>query len=142
MIGSEQPADRRSTHSDTQFAELPLDPHVPPAWVLPCDAKDELAGVWIEGGPAYSRARVGPPPPHELSVPAKERLRGDKKRCPAFPRQYPCHSGKEHSVSSSERGSADLSLEDLQLVAKDRDLDVLACFRLRAPDEPKNASQE
>jgi hypothetical protein len=56
-------------------------------------------------------------------VPAKERLGADHERRPRAPRQDPAQRRQEQPVATAKARPAELSLEDLQLVTKDHDLD-------------------
>jgi hypothetical protein len=57
-------------------------------------------------------------------VPPKERLWADQERGPPSTRKDPADRGHEQAVATAKTRPADLALEDLQLMAKDQQLDL------------------
>src|SRR6266540_7132302 len=71
---------RRTVLGETRrlSIELARDPLVAPAWVLARQPQHEFARGGVDRRAPGPRARVGPSPPHELPVPAQQRLRRDE----------------------------------------------------------------
>jgi hypothetical protein len=110
---------------DSELGELALDPHAAPPLVLAGEPKDQLAGGRIEWrSPHAALSSVGPLPPHQLPVPPEERLRTQHERGPSRTGEHPARRGEHHPVEPAEARAARLTPQDLQLVAKDEDLDV------------------
>lgn len=68
---------------------------------------------------------MGPLPSHQLPVPPKHRLRAHHEGGPDGTGEDPARRGERHPIQPAEAEAARLAPEDLQLVAKDEDLDVL-----------------
>jgi hypothetical protein len=68
---------------------------------------------------------VGRSPPHELSVPAQQRLRRDEQAVAARRRQQPGCAGKQRPVTRSQRRAPDLTTQNVHLMAQHEQLDVL-----------------
>ena len=75
-------------------------------------------------------------------MPSKERLRGDEERRPPTPRKDPVDRGHEQAVAAAKTRSANLALEDHQLMAKDHQLDLGARLAGRASDRPDDTAQQ
>jgi hypothetical protein len=75
-------------------------------------------------------------------VPPKERLRTDQERRPPSTGQQPAERCHEQPVAASKSRSADLALEDHQLVAKDRQLDVAVQIVRGAGNQPHHTAQQ
>ncbi len=73
-------------------------------------------------------------------MPGKQRGWGDDEAGPALLGQQVCRGGKQQPVAAAQLGAADLALQDLNLLAKDEDLDLavtlIACGR-----QTKNGAQ-
>jgi hypothetical protein len=63
---------RGRSHAHPELSALPLDPHVPPSWVLPCHAADERRECRVDGRAAEALLLERPFPPHEFSVPTQQ----------------------------------------------------------------------
>ena len=59
-----------------------LDADAPPPRVLPAEAEDQLADLGVDRRSARTTATKSPFPPHELPVPAKQRLGRDQELRP------------------------------------------------------------
>jgi len=62
---------------------------------------------------------------HQPTVPPHDRVRSDKETRPAPVRKRTAQHREEGTVGGAELGSLDLAAKHLELVAQDRDLDVL-----------------
>ena len=67
-------------------------------------------------------------------MPAQERLGSDEERWPASPREQATEAREQSPICVRELGSADLALEDRQLVTEDDKLDVLRPLRAQGQD--------
>jgi hypothetical protein len=118
-------ADLRGRHSDSEFRQLAPDPEASPPGVLPSDPQDELSNLIGDRWPPSDRDPfVSPLLPHQVSVPAKERLWAHHEGRPSSSRKGPAQHGHEQSVAAAKMCAAHLAPEDHQLVAKDHHLDV------------------
>ncbi len=61
---------------------------------------------------------VGPLPPNELAVPAKERLRSDHERGPPVPGERPARRGEERPIPVAKFRPADRASQHPHLVAE------------------------
>src|SRR6266545_3575390 len=122
---------RGRSHTHPQLSALPLDPHVPPSWVLPCHPADELPECRVDGRAAEAFLLVRPFPPYELSVPTQQGGGRHDEGSPPMPRHHARAGGQEGLVDSAEPRSSDLAGEHLYLVPKDDDLDLQFAIRAR-----------
>jgi hypothetical protein len=107
-----------------ELLQLALDAPVAPARVLlgqPQDQPDHLVG---ERRAPASRRGVCPLARHQPTVPAQDRVRGDKEVRPAPARQRAAQCREDRTVGGSELGSLHLAAEHLELVAEHGDLNV------------------
>lgn len=105
--------------------ELPADPLVSPARVLPAEPEDEVADGVVGRRPAeLPRLPEGPLPPDEFPVPAQERLRPHRERRPAAPGHRPARRCEQDPVETVDPGALDLPVEHLHLVPEHQELDV------------------
>ena len=74
-------------------------------------------------------------------MPNKERLWAHRERRPSSARERPADRGHEQPVEAAKTGPAHLSLEDLQLVTKDRQFDIPVQL-VGASDKLDKAAQE
>ena len=72
--------------------------------------------------PARSPSVGGPPTSDQLSMPPEQGLWAGQQRSPSRPGQRPTDGSEENAIGRLPPGSADLSLEHAQLVAKGQDL--------------------
>jgi hypothetical protein len=110
---SQDRADRRGPDPDLQLAELALDPHTSPTWVLPTHSDHGVPEVGVDGRTAGGvLPPVRPLPTNELAVPAEERLGSDQERRPSLARQDPARRGHQDSVEPAKSGPLDPSSQD------------------------------
>jgi len=118
-------ADRGGGDSDAEFAQLALDAHASPMWVLARQPKDQLASFQINRWPSRAASiRKGPFATDELAVPAQQRLRRDQQGTPTVPRQHPANRRQEDLVASSQLRPRDLPSKHRQLMAQNENLDL------------------
>src|SRR5439155_18051929 len=114
---------RRNAHA--QFQKLARDPRVAPARVLARQAQNELTYTALDGWTAWSPPWLRPLPPHELSVPAQQRLWRHDQAVPAPRREDSDERREEGTVCRSERGARLLPREHQQLMPQHEQFDVL-----------------
>jgi hypothetical protein len=76
------------------------------------------------GGRPGPSPTVGPLPPHELTMPAKQGLRRDPERGPTIAGQRPARRGEERPIVAFELWAADRAAKNSYLVAKDGVLEL------------------
>src|SRR6266508_3125494 len=118
------PSDGARSDLDPELAQLALDPHAPPPWVLPAQTEDEIDRLGIEGRPAGALPRMRPLPPDQLPMPAKERLGRDHEGGPALSGERPARCREERPVTVLQLGAPEGAAQDLHLVAEDRVLQL------------------
>jgi hypothetical protein len=142
-VGPQERADLRGRHSDSEFRQLAPDPEASPPGVVPPHPHDELSYLIGDRWPPSDRDPLeGPLPPHQLAVPANERLWAHHERRPSGSGEGPAHRGHEHTVATAKTWLAHLALEDHQLVAKDHYLDVRCQIVGGASDQLAQPAQQ
>ena len=111
-------------HTDPELSELALDPHASPSRVLSTETDDEISRLGIEWRSSGSSPTVGPLPPDELAVPAKECLGRDYERGPTVPGERAARGGKERPIPVAKLRPADRASEHLHLVTEDGVLEL------------------
>jgi hypothetical protein len=85
----------------------------------------------------------GPLAPYELSVPSVNGLGREHEGRPPLPWQHPACSGEQDLVDPAQPGPAGRTPKDLELVAKNEDLDVpVPCARAGGHDAEHGAEDE
>src|SRR6266511_1887248 len=130
--------DRCRAHANAELAQLTLNPYASPARILPPETNDQLTYRRIERRTPGRAVPVSPLLPHQLTVPAKKRLRRNQKHRPAIPRQKPARSRKQQPVAPRKRRPPHRPPKHAQLVPEHRVLQLQRRDR-RAPR--KNANQ-
>lgn len=74
-VSPEKRADGRRAHPDAETVEFALDPHAPPARVLPRQAKNQLVHLRGHRRAPEGLPSEGPSASDQFPVPAKERCR-------------------------------------------------------------------
>jgi hypothetical protein len=125
-VSQEDRADRRGGDPDLELHQLPADPLVPPPWVFPAEADDEVSDFGIDRWPA----RVTRPPrcpllPDEFPMPAEQGLGLHHERGPAAPRYRPARRRQQDPVETVASRALYLPLQHLVLVPEHQKLDVL-----------------
>jgi len=140
----QQGSDPRRRDPDAELGELAADPEASPPGILPPHPPDELPHLIGDRWPAAAgEAFVGSLPPHQLPVPAKERLGCDHERPrPPCSGEGPAQRGHEQPVAAAKMWAAHLALEDHQLVAKDHYLDFgVHQLDRRVSDQPNHVGE-
>jgi len=127
MTGEDRPhRGRRNSDAETlQFAD---DPPVTPSRVLACQSNNQRLDAPIERRPPRP-VRIGPAPPDQLAVPAKQRRRADRQARPRTLRQSPRKRGEDRSIDRTEPRSLRLPAQDRQLMPEHQDLELLRALR-------------
>ena len=114
--------DARGSQDDTHPGQLTLDPAVAPGGVLPGQSEDDRNGA---GGDARSTwaVGIGPFPPDQVPVPAKQGLGLDEEPASAPTIKQPTQSGEQRSIGRSEGRSDHLTTEHGNLVSEHDDFD-------------------
>ena len=128
---------------DAELFQFADDAQVAPAWVLPCQAADELDRLLRQCRSPGTPVRVGPVPLDQATVPAEERLQCDQERMPPVPRHEAGEQRHERPVRPAEGRPGHLPAQHRQLVAKHEDLGVLCqCVQTVEAEELKGAPGE
>jgi hypothetical protein len=138
VVALQDPPDRRGAHTVAEAEQLALDPHVPPARVLPRhpyhQSGDDVLDRWPSGP-----VRVGPPPAQEAAMPTQDRVRSDQAVATQCAGQPPDEGGEHGPVRPTHRWSWVGAAQDGDLVAQHEDLDILGCGRAtRQQDQPEH----
>ena len=131
----EQPANRARRNRHAELAELAGDPLVAPTRVLARQPQHELARSGVDRRAPWPRVGIGPPAPHELAVPAQQRLRRNEQPLAACGRQQPTRRGKQRAVTRAQLRTLDLTTQDRELMAQHEQLDVLDVNAPAAADQ-------
>jgi hypothetical protein len=78
----EQTPQHARRNSEAELQQLTCDPPMAPAWVLTCEAQDELSHAILDRRTARRSSRLRPLPSHEFPMPAQKRLRGHDQPSP------------------------------------------------------------
>ena len=124
-VAAQDAGDARLGHGHAQLLQLTDDAQVAPAGVLPRQAHDQLGGLRRQRWTADVAVRIGPAPPDERPVPAKDRLGRDEERRPPLSGNQPGESGDERPIRPAEAGTGDLASQHGQLVAQHEGLCIL-----------------
>jgi len=93
-VAHKDPLDRRGADTVAELEQFALDPHVSPARVLPrhphYQGGEDVVDRWASGP-----VGVGPSSADEATLPAHDRVRGDKAMATQCSGQ-PCDEGGEH----------------------------------------------
>ena len=141
-VALQDPPDRRGADAVAEFEQLALDPHVPPARVLPRhphhQGGEDVVDRWPSGP-----VRVGPSSADEAAMPAQDRVRGDQAMATQRSGQPP-HEGGEHGpVRPVQAWSWVGAAQDGDLVAQHEELDVLGGGRAaHQQDQPEHLPED
>src|SRR6266511_5176492 len=102
--GKQDAPDCARRHTQAELQQLAGDPWVAPAWVLPCEAQNELADPIIDGRTARASTRLRPLASHEFPMPAQKRLWRHDQAASAWLRQDSRERGKESTIGWAQRG--------------------------------------
>ena len=91
-----------------------------------CHLKHQRADGLRGARPSRSAARVGPPPPDQVGMPAQQGPRGDDQAQPteSTTGQQPGQRGQDRPVCPGQSRGLDLALEHGDLVTQDENLCV------------------
>jgi hypothetical protein len=132
-------ARRGRRHEDAEAFELADDPLVFPVWVLPSESQGQLAEGARERRSPRRPVRVGPAAGDELAVPAQQRLRLEREDCPGGSGQRAAQRRKQCTIRRCQPWPRGLPTENRQLMAKDKDLQLLR--PTRPPQQPHEREQ-
>jgi hypothetical protein len=138
----EQAANGARRNWEAELLELAGDALVAPACVLAREPQHRVARFAVDRRPPWPHARVCPPPPHELAVPAQQGLRRDEQAMAAPGREQAACGGEEGAVTRSQPRALDLAAQDIQLMAQNQQLDVLALRGAAAPSQQLQQGDE
>ena len=125
-----------------EFEQLALDPHVPPARVLPRhphhQGGEDVVDRWPSGP-----VRVGPSSADEAAMPAQDRVRGDQAMATQCSGQPPDEGGEHGPVRPVQAWSWVGAAQDGDLVAQHEELDVLGGGRAaQQQDQPEHLPED
>ena len=107
---------------DAHRHQLAVDPAISPRGVLCRQPEDYLDGARGNARSTWT-ARIGPSPPNEISMPAKQGLRLDKEPPKARTTNDPAQSREQRPIPGPQRRARHLATEHRHLVAEHDDLD-------------------
>ena len=100
----EDATDGRGADAVAELEQLTLEPHVPPARVLPrhphYQGGEDVVDRWSSGS-----VGVGPPSAYEAAMPAQDRVRGDQAMATQRWGQPPDEGGEDGPVGPVQAGS-------------------------------------
>ena len=136
------PPDRRGAHAVAELEQLALDPHVPPARVLPrhphYQGGEHVVDRWPSGP-----VGVGPSSANEAAMPAQDRVRGDHAVATQCAGQPPDESGEHGPVRPVHARSWVGPAQDGDLVPQHEELDVLGSGRAaHQQDQPEHLPED
>jgi hypothetical protein len=109
-----------------ESGEFAVDAAVSPGRVLRSQAQDQAAEAGGDGGSTESARLAGPAAGDQLAVPAQDGGRGDDEQPEASSgREQSGEGGDQGAIGPAHLGARRASLEHGELVAQDKDLDVL-----------------
>ena len=141
-VALEDPPDRRGADAVAELEQLALDPHVPPARVLPRhphhQGGEDVVDRWPSGP-----VRVGPSSADEAAMPAQDRVRGDQAMATQCSGQPPDERGEHGPVRPVQAWSWVGAAQDGDLVAQHEELDVLGGGRAaQQQDQPEHLPED
>jgi hypothetical protein len=116
---------RARRNLDAEPDQLALDAPVPPNRILARQPQHKFADVSVRSRATDAAARIRPAARDQLAVPAQKRRRRDKQGRPRWPRQRPAQRRQQHTVGRPQLRPSHLALQDLQLVAQHKNLELL-----------------
>jgi hypothetical protein len=134
--GLEDSANRRGADPVAKLEQFTLDPLVPPTGVLPREALDQRGGLGTERRSAAT-VWIGPSPGDQAAVPSQHGARRDQSMCPQVPGQQPNQRGEHSTISPVQSGPGVGAAQHGNLVAQDKQLDILG--RRRPANQPQPA---
>ncbi len=118
---------------DAQLLELTLDASVTPAGGSPGQPHDHRDDVLGERWTAASTVGLRPLAGHQAPVPPQDRARRHQEARPACAGKRLAQRREDRTIGGLELGVLHLAAQHAELVAQDRDLDVLACSLRKLP---------
>jgi hypothetical protein len=100
----QHPADRGGSHPVTEFAQLPLNSLVSPAWVLPSHARDQRGHHRVLDRWTPDTVRIGPLVGHQATMPTHDRARRDQSMHPQHRRHLRTSAANSARSAQSRRG--------------------------------------
>ncbi len=116
---------RSRRNGDAEALQFADDPFVAPMRVLTCESKNKRVHGAIERRPSRPSVRIGPAPPDQLAVPAKQRRRAHRQTRPGASRQRSSERREDCSIDGLKRRSSRLPAQDRQLMPEHQDLEFL-----------------
>ena len=134
----EQAANRARREGDAELQQLARDPLVSPARVLPRKPKHRLLLFGVERRAARPSGGLGPPAPHQLAMPAQQRLRCQREPVPPPIGKQTRERGDESTIGGLELRALASPAQHRELMAQDNQLEVLVELAAAAtPDEQR-----
>ena len=106
-----------------------------PARILACQSPHERSHLSREGRAPALAGRLSPLPPHECAMPAQQRPRSDQARAARGAWQVGRRRRQQGTIGGTKVRPRHLAAQDLELVAKDEQLDVLDVQTAATADE-------
>jgi hypothetical protein len=135
----QDPPNRGSAYLPAQAGKFPGDPSVPPRRILRRQAQHQRADRRPHRRATRRLARVGPPPLHQIGMPAQQRARGDQQPDPAGIREQPSQRGDQGPIGPRRLGPSNLTTQYRQLVPQHQNLGLLG--DIRAQEQSKGTEE-
>src|SRR5436190_629854 len=131
---------RRNREAELQ--QLAGDPLIAPPGVLARKPQYQPSQLAVERRTAHPFRRLRPPAPHQLAMPAQQRLRRHRQLVSPPIRKQTRKRGDEGAIGRLQPGALASSAKHRELMAKHDQFDVLVELTAAAPDEqPQDRSE-
>jgi hypothetical protein len=115
-VALQDPPDRRGAHAMAELEQLALEPHIPPARVLPRHPHHQRGEDVVDRWPS-GPVGIGPSSADEASMPTQDRVRGDHAMATQCSGQPPDERGEDRPVRPIQARSWGGAAQDGDLVA-------------------------
>ena len=119
----------------SRASRLAADPPMAPARILASQPQHERAHLSRDGRAPSRAGRLSPLPGHERAMPTQQRSRSDQARAARGVRQVASRRRQQGTIRGAKVRPRYLAAQDLELVTKNEQLDVLDAQATATPNE-------